>query len=415
MKKVLIITYHFPPKPGIAPIRPAGLAKYLPEYGWEPIVLTSLLPIRPETPFKVIETLPFFPERLQNRPEFRTRRKEFASPPLANQILFSLPELLPFPTNKIGWKVCGLYAARNAVKKEKVNTVISIFKPATSHFIAAALKKEFPNLFWLADFRDLWTQNHAYKRRGLRRLLETRQEKKTLQNADVLTTVSEPWAQKLRDRHQKPSFSIPNGFDLSEWSTETFRTTQRFIISYTGGIYFGKKAQDVIPFLNALKSLINEGLMQSDELTVNFYGDWKTRLDGAIRERGLEEMIIQHGVIPRKEVLKKQRQSQLLLLLDWNDPKESGVCPGKLYEYLAARRPILSVGGHNGVVKDLLEETNAGFCCRTEAEIKNVLLQSYREFKEKGSVSYQGKEEAIMRYSHRVMARKFAEILSKNR
>ena len=412
MKKVLIITYHFPPKPGIAPIRPAGLAKYLPENNWEPIILTSLLPVRPETPFKVIETLPFFPERLQNRPEFKIRWKELSSPPLTSQILLSLPELFPFPTNKIGWKVCGLYAARNAVKKEKIDAVISIFKPATSHFIAAALKKEFPNLFWIADFRDLWTQNHAYNRRGLRRFLERKQEAKTLQNADVLTTVSEPWAQKLKDRHQKPSFAIPNGFDLSIWSTEPFRPGGRFIISYTGGIYFGKKAQDAIPFLNALKSLVTDGPIRSEEMEINFYGDRKTRLDAAIRERGLEEVVVQHGVIPRKEVLEKQRQSQLLLLLDWNDPKEPGVCPGKLYEYLAARRPMLSVGGYNGVVRDLLEETNAGFYCRTEAEIKTVLLQSYREFKEKGSVNYQGKEEAIMRYSHRVMAKRFAEILN---
>ena len=82
MKKVLIITYHFPPKPGIAPIRPAGLAKYLPENGWEPIVLTSLLPVRPETPFKVIETLPFFPERLQKHGsrKFKTRRKKLLFP-----------------------------------------------------------------------------------------------------------------------------------------------------------------------------------------------------------------------------------------------------------------------------------------------------------------------------------------------
>ena len=86
-------------------------------------------------------------------------------------------------------------------------------------------------------------------------------------------------------------------------------------------------------------------------------------------------MVIQHGVIPRKEILEKQRQSQLLLLLDWNDPKELGVCPGKLYEYLAAQRPVLSVGGYNGVVKDLLEETDAGFYCRTETEIRTVLLQ----------------------------------------
>ncbi|MFA5393873.1 MAG: glycosyltransferase [Candidatus Ratteibacteria bacterium] len=415
MKKVLIITYHFPPKPGIAPIRPAGLAKYLPENGWEPIILTSLLPFRPETPFKVIETLPFFPERFPDRPEFKIRQKELYSPSLANQIILSLPELFPFPTNKIGWKVCGLYAARDAVKKEKISAVISIFKPATSHFIAAALKKEFPNLTWIADFRDLWTQNHTYKRRGLRRFLETRQEIKTLQNADALTTVSEPWAQKLKNRHQKPSFAIPNGFDPAEWPAEPSRPAGRFVISYTGGIYFGKKAQDVIPFLNALNSLVNEGLMKSDEISVNFYGDRKTRLDTAIKERGLEEVVVQHGVVPRKETLEKQRQSQLLLLLDWNDPEESGVCPGKLYEYLAAQRPIISVGGHRGAVTDILKETNAGFYCRTEAEIKTVLLQSYREFKETGSVSYRGEEEAIMRYSHRVMARKFAEILNRSR
>ena len=119
-----------------------------------------------------------------------------------------------------------------------------------------------------------------------------------------------------------------------------------------------------------------------------------------------------HLIIPRKEIPEKQRQSQLLLLLDWNDPGYGG-CPGKLYEYLAARRPIISTGGCNGAVKNILEETNAGFYCQTETEIKTVLLQSYREFKEEaGSVSYQGKEEAIMRYSHRVMAKKFAEILN---
>jgi glycosyltransferase involved in cell wall biosynthesis len=374
MKRVLIITYHFPPRPGIAPIRPAGLAKYLPEYGWEPIILTARFPGRPQTHLRVIEV----------------------------------------PSRKVLWRVCGQYAARRVVREEKIKAVISIYRPPAGHFIAAALKKEFPGLTWIADFRDLWTQNHAYNRRGLRRFLEKRQEARTLQNADALTTVSEPWVQKLKDRYQKPSFAIPNGFDLAIWSTESFRPNKRFTVTYTGGIYFGKKAQDVIPFLNALKSLVTEGLIRSEDAEVNFYGDRKTLLDAAIKKTGLKKIVVQHGFIPREEVLEKQRQSQLLLLLDWNDPGELGVCPGKLFEYFAARRPILSVGGCSGVARDLLEETKAGFCCRTEAEIKTVLLQSYREFREKGSVSYQGKETAIMRYSQRVMAEKFAEILNKS-
>ena len=117
-------------------------------------------------------------------------------------------------------------------------------------------------------------------------------------------------------------------------------------------------------------------------------------------------------MVPRQLALEKQRESQLLLLLDWDDPQEKGVYTGKIFEYFGARRPILATGGsRDDVVARLLDETQAGMHAPTVEDIKNVLEEIYREYKLKGEVVYKGKESEINKYSHRDMARKFAEIL----
>jgi hypothetical protein len=117
------------------------------------------------------------------------------------------------------------------------------------------------------------------------------------------------------------------------------------------------------------------------------------------------------GTVPRDIALEKQRESQLLLLLKWNDPKRRGVYTAKIFEYLAARRPLLAVGGFPDVVDQLLNETKAGVSGQTEEDIKTVLLRLYREYKSTGAVGYNGNEAEINKYSHREMARKFATVL----
>lgn len=117
-------------------------------------------------------------------------------------------------------------------------------------------------------------------------------------------------------------------------------------------------------------------------------------------------------MVTRERAITEQRKAQILLLLTWNHPAEKGVYTGKLFDYLAARRPILSIGyTDGGVVKELLDKTQAGVHCSNETELREYLLKAYREYKELGAVQYHGIEAEIMKYSHREMARKFAKVL----
>ena len=113
-------------------------------------------------------------------------------------------------------------------------------------------------------------------------------------------------------------------------------------------------------------------------------------------------------------VLEKERESQILLLLNWDTPNpgELGTCPGKLFEYLAAQRPILTIGGPPpGVVTEILKETESGAHVSNSEDLRQVLLQYYREYKETGIVNYNGRKDKIMKYSHKEMAQKFAKVL----
>ncbi|NQE44520.1 hypothetical protein C5S31_00680, partial [ANME-1 cluster archaeon GoMg2] len=185
--------------------------------------------------------------------------------------------------------------------------------------------------------------------------------------------------------------------------------SDKFSIVYTGNLYRGKR--DPEPLLKAIQKLILEGIIEPDEVVIDFYGYDEGWLERDVERYGLQDIVRVHGVIPREEALKKQREAQILLLLTWNDPTERGVYTGKVFEYLAARRPILSMGISGGVVEDLLKETNAGVHTSSQEEIERALKIFHSEFKLKGRVGYCGISTKIERYSQREMARKFADVL----
>ena len=115
----------------------------------------------------------------------------------------------------------------------------------------------------------------------------------------------------------------------------------------------------------------------------------------------------------RDQSLKAQRESQLLLLLHWGGDRERGVYTGKIFEYLAARRPILMIGGGDGVLKDLIEETSSGVHVTDQPSLERALLDAWREFTRHGVVPWNGRDDLIDRFSHRRMAREFAQLLDR--
>jgi len=401
--------------------RPLPLAEHLLGFNWKSIVLTAPLAEKPEVPFQIIETpyndnSDFWKRLLGLNPnmgigkQVKTKLGITRKKSLIDLFLAFGEEILLYPDAAKDWKSVAIKTTEELLQTEKIDAMISCH-PFTSHLIASKLKTKY-NIPWLADFPDLWSQNHDYSFSPLRRIFERRLELRTLSTADALVTVSEPWAEKLRALHnRKTVYAITHGFSPDEVNIPPADLTAKFTITYTGTV-FGK--QDPAKLFAALKDLTSDGIINTEDVEVRFYGTDVVWLDEEIKRYGLSNVVKYYERVPEEVSLEKQRESQLLLLMDWDDPEEPGLYLGKIFEYLGARRPVLATGGFEGdVIDELLIKTKAGVHATNVSDIKEVLTRLYQEYKQNGKVVYNGIESEINKYSHREMARKFAEVLDR--
>lgn len=420
MKKVLVVSYHFPPDPAIGSLRISGLAKYLPEFCWEPVILTRRWDRPPEERFHLIETdyhdvVSSFKKKIGLRPSLGVEKQcglkiKKKKNPFSHCVNF-IEEVVAYPDAHRGWTDYAVTAGDAFLRENRVDAILSTSFPVTCHIIAKRLSEKH-GIPWVADLRDLWTLNHYYHYSRLRRLRERRLEVRTLSAADSLITVSEDLAAALRTLHRsKDVFSIPNGFDPEEMASESSPKTGKFTITYAGSLYRGRR--DPAMLLRALHELILEDKIKKLDVEVNFFGQKQDWLEEEIKNFDLTDTVKQNGFISREESLTRQRGSQVLLLLLWDHPDETGVYTGKIFEYLTSKRPVLAVGGPKGVIKTMLKETNAGGYASTVEELKDVLLTFYSEYKTNGSVRYSPDTVNRDAHSQKEMARKFSGILNR--
>jgi len=418
MRKVLVVADLSHASPRIP-----GLAKYLPDFGWKPIVLTGSSPEDTfgrefefvQTPFPNAFTQ--WKRRLHLDPNAGFQ-KQLGIPFSIRQSRTSVTSglvnigklLIAYPDQHRGWKRFAVETANRLIETEHVDAVISSSSPVTSHVIASELKHEY-GIPWAADLRDLWSQNHNYHYGRLRQVLDRRLELKVLRKADALVTVSPVWAKQLGTLHGRDFvYSIPNGFDPDQVKGKDTDLTPEFTITYTGSIYEGK--QDVESLLAAVNDLISDGTMSPEDVRIRFYGPPSEAVNRKVRDYGMTAVVKQYGSVSRASAFERQRESQVLLVFYWNDSRIKGWYPSKVFEYLAAQRPILVTGGAgDDVVEALLDETGAGVYCTTEGEIRARLREMYMEFKRNGKTAYTGDMERCNRYSYREMARAFAGLL----
>lgn len=423
MKKVLLIGFFNPftlYQGGGYRLLP--LVKYLPEFDWQPVVLAAPLIQRPnvkcqilETPYR--DTLAFWKKLLKLDPrkdikwQVKGRLGIASKRSLLDPVLTFLGEFLYYPDAHKGWRPFAFEKGNERLSQGDIEAMIS-YQPLTSYLVAADLKA-IHKIPWVADLEDLWSQNHNYSYSQVRRLMDKRLEQKTLAGADALVTISEPWAEKLRNLHKrKPVYVITHGFDPEGVIEPPIELTKKFTITYTGSIYARK--QDPTKLFIALQELISDGTIRREDIEVRFYGVTGLWLGNEIRRYGLSDIIKQYERVPEEIARQKQRESQLLLLLDWDDPQEKGVYTTKVFGYLGVRRPILATGGSDGdVVDELLSETKAGIHAPTVEDIKSTLKELYQEYRLNGVVAYKGKQSKISKYSHMEMAKKFSEVLDR--
>ena len=419
MPRVLVICSAFPPSPLVGSLRSGGLVKYLPKFGWDPVVLTPQLPEGARPPVRLIETdyrdvLTEVKAKLGMSPNRGLHDQlglSFSTVPGSHRwhtrVIDWVASMITFPDYTKGWIPFAKSALDELARTEKIDLIITSSPPITAHLLGAYARKTL-KCPWIADLRDLWAGPPSPLTRNA--FLQKRLELKTLGQADALVTVSDQWADFLRARYKsKPVSCIVTGFDAEDQDTSARQLTQQFSITYAGNLYGGRR--DPTPLFQALQELFQQGLMSPEFVRVRFYGSKDTWLPALIGRYGLQGVVEVSGVIPRSDVLQRQTESQILLLLAMNIATDEGCFPGKLFEYLAARRPIMAIGGLKGATHELLTKTRAGVQLFSTEEIRNFLLTAYQQYRDRGSVTYAGVASEVEQYTHRDMSRKFAQVL----
>ena len=376
---ILIVTYNWPPRNAMGTHRPYSWAKSWQAFDCAVTVLTSEKytfdePLDLELdriPGVTVEQVPYLNSAMQRlgletQHDGRTR--------LIKKLIACFKRIKVFFARTIGlsidargrWAKPAFRRACEIVESDCIDVVVSSYGPRASHRIAARIKKKYPNVRWVADFRDLWSGNPTLG--GILVPWVRQSERNECAAADAITTVSAGFAAELSDLHSKDVVVVRNGFDtplslikelLDKRNTAVSRSEKPVNIVYTGNYYH--KLQDPKPIFRAVRDLMESGSLGVDGLRIHFYGARSHGLSALVEDCGAEGFVTIHGAVSRAEAVELQRNASALLLLEVLETKSGGVLPGKVFEYMASGAPIICVGdGHDIELSDIIHETGVG-------------------------------------------------------
>jgi glycosyltransferase involved in cell wall biosynthesis len=425
-RRLLLLSYYYPPTPSVGGVRAAGLAKYLPRFGWEATVVTPAVAGRAAVaaPGSLVET--------EDRDTARRLKQLFGlqpdaalkdlaagggpAPPAARRgrsaAIELVKALVAFPDAHRAWARlaadAAVRAAAGAPRERGFDAILATSPPHSVH-LGATRAARATGLPWVADLRDLWSTDRNSAAPAWRCRLEARLERRTFATASALVTVSEPLAAELRALYPSiPAHAIPNGFDPALRGLAP-GPSKDFVLTHTGTFYQGRRDPSLL--FDALAALLAAGRLPRDRVKVRLYAKHEPWVAAMAEARGLSGVVEVLPWAPREEALRAQQESQGLLLLHWGGQREAGVFTGKIFEYLAARRPILLIGGGEGVLANLLRETGAGVRATTQPELEAALSGWWEEYARDGAVRWRGDDAAVDRYSQVRMAERFAKVL----
>ncbi len=414
MKKILFISFYYNHNNEIASKRLQGIAKYLPDYGWQPIVIvpkTNNETVHLEG-VTVIETeyqdmiSKFLPKsqgtETKTEATSQNQQNKFVS-----KAISTAGEIFAYPDGMKYWKKPAFETCSQIIEEEDIKVILSSSFPITAHVIAHDLSEKY-NIPWIADLRDLWNLNPYVHHTFIRNYFERKLELKTFKNADILTTTTPLAKETLQTLHpNKRIVSVVSGYDPQDFEgLKQTRTNDKLTLMYAGSLYNGKRDPSIL--FEAISELANEKKIDATKIMVNFYGD-TTNLKELSKKYNIEPIVNIHGKISHEEVLENQMNSDILLLISWMDEKEKMFIPGKVYEYMGSRKPILSIGYREGSLKDLIEKTNIGYHTSNLQDCKKAIYDYYLKYIN-NELKYSGNEFAE-EYSMENTAKNFSKLL----
>ncbi len=403
MKKVLIITYYWPPSGGAGVQRWLKFTKYLPKHGWMPIVYTpsnpefpvedeSLLKDIPKSDLVVIKNTIWEPYKLYKL--FTGKKTEdkvqagFLYEKPGNTKLEKFSRWLRgnffIPDARRFWIKPSIRFLTKLLKKNKIDLIVSTGPPHSMHLIALGLKKRF-DIPWLADFRDPWTQIDFYQHLLLTERADEkhkRLEKAVLDNADSVVTVSENCAADLMKITDKEVKVITNGYDPDDFKKCSQFKYNGFSITHLGSM---NKDRNPGALWVALKELLDELPGFKENLKIRFIGKTDHSVFDELKKHSLSGYVEDYKYLSHDKALKEVSQSALLLLAINKTHNAMGITTGKIYEYIALKRPVLCIGDAKGDAAKLLYETESGktFGFDEKDRIKKYIQEKFSDYRNK--------------------------------
>jgi glycosyltransferase involved in cell wall biosynthesis len=410
--RILLLSWYFPPGNTIGAIRVGKLARFLHETGHDVRVVCGAKWNMPRTlPLEIPFERVTFTNSLnvaapldwatQLRDAWRARsggsapRPATAAPAPASGTAGSaragarfaswLSDLyldaVTIPDLHVGWIPWAVASGLTTLRGWTPDIIYTSGPPHSVHIAGQYLARRF-GIPHVPELRDCWVDDPYHVWPDWKRAIATRLERATLSKARGLVTVSEPWAQRYRQKYGLPVATIYNGYDERDFpDTGPVEPLSReqLVIAYAGVIYAGRR--DPTPLFQALKLL---GPAAKD-VRIDFYGSEPSMVLPAAEAAGVSAHVRVMPRVPYKRSIEVQRAADLLLLLQWNDPKEQGNCPGKLFEYLAVRRPIIGIGLEDGVPAQFIRDRDAGVFSN-DPEVIAASLRTWLAQKKDGGV-----------------------------
>lgn len=375
MKKVLFISYYWPPAGGAPVQRILKFVQYLQKYDWQPVILTidkgdfpfideSLThEVDPDIPVYRSSGLSLhrFLKRLAARSNknfipygFTDSSKATTMEKLSRWVKYNV-----IPDTRIPWYFSSVRRAIDIVKKENIDLIFSSSPPQTNHIIAARVARQ-TGLPWVADFRDPWTDVFWLQDRSIRmgfiHRIDRWIEKRTMRKMDAIITVSRYYASLLGKKTDHEVITIPNGFDQKYFSDISYSPGKRFKITFSGSM---SKEQDPSCFFDAIELIKSDKDFMAD-LEIIFEGNFPPFLHEVVANRGIKDNVIFTPYTRMQDAIKTMIHSDLLLLIIPNTTGNHGILSLKVFDYIGSGRPILAYGPINGDAARLINEMDAG-------------------------------------------------------
>lgn len=420
-RKFLLLAYYFPPLGMGGVQRTAKFVKYLPLFGWEPVVVTvkdtayfakdhSLAEEVAQARVERTESLD--PQRLL----FLARRGLHRHPTKGEGVAGTawkryeaLLRWLFVPDAKILWVPFGLVRAWRLHRRERIRVVMTTSPPPSAH-LAGLLLRQFAGCRWVADFRDQWTGGHLdLSPTPLHRAVNKWLERIVLHHADAVVCVSHALAASLKSKSRRRDFAsvvIPNGYDEEDFGPSPPRAKRGKLLVYCGSV--GRLAHPG-NYLKACAALIQKRRLNTSALRVVFVGTAiGVDLQGLVSQLGLERYVEVTGYLEHRAAVRWLQAADVLVLLLTGTTSQD-VVPGKVFEYLRARKPILAVASPGETV-DLLEESapQVVICQDTPEAIE----QGLDELLYGASKVTEGSRAGLERFERRHLAARLAEVLN---